>query len=144
MERQSQLVRPGDDRSHCRVPIEPGQVDSNVVDLHRDVPGHLSALLLLHLQVVVDWMQVEVLELDPNLEGWIRDGFVSCKQSNLVSLSGSSDQPLAIHVWPVLISVLAFPHLQQQHQIHLHFDQHQPSPAVPRQFSHPCSGSESG
>ena len=35
---------------------------------------------------------------------------------NLVSLSGSSDQPLAIHVWPVLISEAAFPHLR----IHLH------------------------
>ena len=67
MERQSQLVRPGDDRSHCRVPIEPGQVGGNVVDLQRDVPGHLGALLLLHLQVVVDWMEIEVLELDPNL-----------------------------------------------------------------------------
>ena len=113
MERQSQLVRPGDDRSHCRVPIEPGQVGGNVVDLQRDVPGHLSALLLLHLQVVVDWMEIEVLELDPNLVK--EDKCVSTKQPNLVSLSGCRDQPLAIHVWPVLISVLAFPHLQQQH-----------------------------
>ena len=108
--------------------------------LQSDVPGNLSALFLLHLQVIVDWMQVKVLELDPNLGGGGR--LMDSSQPNLVSLSGSSDQPLAIHVWPVLISIPAFPHLQQQHQIHV--DQHQPSPAVPRQFSHPCSGSESG
>ena len=33
------------------------------------LPGHLSALFLLHLQVIVDWMQIKVLELDPNLVG---------------------------------------------------------------------------
>ena len=33
------------------------------------LPGHLSALFPLHLQVIVDWMQIKVLELDPNLGG---------------------------------------------------------------------------
>ena len=40
-------------------------------------------------------------------------------QPNLVSLSGSCDQPLAIHVWPVLISIAALPHLASI-VIHLH------------------------
>ena len=109
--------------------------------LQSDVPGNLSALFLLHLQVIVDWMQVKVLELDPNLGGGGR--LMDTSQPNLVSLSGSSDQPLAIHVWPVLISVAAFPHLRT----HLHkilLQQHSPSPPVQRQSSHPCSGSESG
>ena len=41
----------------------------NMGGLQSDVPGNLSALFLLHLQVIVDWMQVKVLELDPDLVG---------------------------------------------------------------------------
>ena len=114
MEGQSQLVRPRDDCPDGRVPIEPGHTVDDMGGLQSDVPGNLSTLFLLHLQVIVDWMQVKVLELDPNLVGGGR--LMDTSQSNLVSLSGSSDQPLAIHVWPVLISVAAFPHLR----IHLH------------------------
>ena len=32
-----------------------------------EIPGHLSSLLFLHLKVVIHWVQIEVLELDPNL-----------------------------------------------------------------------------
>ena len=46
-----------------------GDSVDNMDGLQSLVPGHLSALFLLHLQVIVDWMQVKVLELDPNLVG---------------------------------------------------------------------------
>ena len=69
MERQSQLVRPRDDCPDGRVPIEPGHKVDSMDGLQSLVPGHLSTLFLLHLQVIVDWMQVKVLELDPDLVG---------------------------------------------------------------------------
>ena len=32
-----------------------------------EIPCNLSSLLFLHLKVVIHWVQIEVLELDPNL-----------------------------------------------------------------------------
>ena len=76
MEGQSQLIGPRDDCPDGRVPIEPSDtycVDDMgcflVTTRLNFLPGHLSALFLLHLQVIVDWMQIKVLELDPNLVG---------------------------------------------------------------------------
>ena len=56
------------------------------------------------------------------MDGWTVDG---CVSTDLVSLSGSSDQPLAIHVWPVLISGAAFSHLHIRLHIHPSTKTHQ-------------------